>query len=225
MLVACTSVGRHDESALAATNFGPEETLRICVLMDTTEISMANATWLLKVAQDEFLRYNLRVEVPSYTPFQRPSGSGTATIRELAALKLAPPCDRIMALVGHNWSDTVAGLLGVEVFGEVDTVTHTRGYIKADVASLSQILSPPDEVILHETYHLLGCAHDLSLSACYKRIATLKEANKLNRTAGRDFFPTYSRTGQIIYLRESVDAREANALRVTLERERNLDNN
>lgn len=227
ILVACTSVGKHDQNELSTTNFGPEETLRICVLMDTTEISMANATWLLKVAQDEFLRYNLRVEVPSYTPFQRPSGSGsgTATIRELAALKLAPPCDRIMARVGHNWSDTVTGFLGVEVFGEVDTVTHTRGYIKADVASLSQILYPPEEVILHETYHLLGCAHDLSLSACYKRIATLKEARALNRSAGRDFFPTYSRTGQIIYLRESVDTREANALRVSLERERNLDNN
>lgn len=84
---------------------------------------------------------------------------------------------------------------------------------------------PPEEVILHETYHLLGCAHDLSLSACYKRIATLKEANKLNRTAGRDFFSDLFPYRQIIYLRESVDAREANALRVTLERERNLDNN
>lgn len=222
MLVACTSVGRHDENALVATNFGPEETLRICVLMDTTEISMANATWLLKVAQDEFARYNLRIVVPAYTPYQRPAGSGMAIIRELAAHKLIPPCDRIMALVGHNWSDALAGFLGVEVFGEVDTVTHTRGYIKADVASLAQVFSPPEEVVLHETYHLLGCAHDLSLSACYKRIIALKEANQLNRAAGRDFFPTYAHTGQIIYLRESVDAREANALRIDLEK--NADN-
>lgn len=221
LLVACTSVGRHDESTLSATNFGPEQTIRMCVLYDPSDITMENATWLLKVARDEFSRYNLRVEVPSYTPFLRPAGGGMAIIQDLAAQKLAPPCDRIMALVGHNWSDAVAGLLGVEVFGEVDTVTHTRGYIKADVASIAQIFSPPEDVILHETYHLLGCAHDLSLSACYKRIIALKEANKLNRTAGRDFFPTYSRTGQIIYLRESVDAREANALRIHLERNAN----
>lgn len=218
MLMSCTSIGRHDERVLSTTDFGKEETVRICVLIDPADITMENAQWLLKVAQDEFARYKLRLNVPSYSPYHRPSGGGMAIIQELAALKLAPPCDRIMALVGHNFSDAVSGFLGVEVFGEVDTVTYTRGYIKADVASLAQILSPPEEVILHETYHMFGCTHDLSLNACYKRIIALKEANIANRAAGRDFFPTYSRTGQIIYVRESVDAREANALRIQLER-------
>lgn len=42
-VVGCTSIGAQDESAFGNTEFGPAETLRICVLLDDPKITQQSA--------------------------------------------------------------------------------------------------------------------------------------------------------------------------------------
>ena len=213
-LAACTSLGQPDEAALSATDFGPEETLRICVLVDTPDISTDRAKALMVPVTQEFAQYGIRVTVPQYVSWHRPSGAGHEIIEALAAQQLAAPCDRLLALTGRDFGAVLIGLLGVEELGAVDTVTHTRGYVVSETASVNQVFSPPEAAVVHECYHLLGCDHDTSMAECYERIRVLKVAAHSNAIAGVDFFPTYNRRDQVIFYRQDVDLREAAALRV-----------
>ena len=116
--------------------------------------------------------------------------------------------------MGRDRGDLLISRLAFEELGSVDTVTHTRGYIFADVESWNQKVTPPTEAVVHETYHLLGCDHEYTMTPCYERIAQLKAAARLNRESGYDFFPTYTLRGQLIMRRNEVDLRESMALRV-----------
>ena len=214
LLTGCTSLGAHDATALQRTDFGPPDTLRICVLLDDEDVSQTEAAQLMQVVNKELSLYNLRVDVPWYQHWHRPGHGGMKIIENLAGRKLTPPCDRMMALVGRDLGDFLIGLLGFEALGSVDTVTHTRGYVFAELESINQIITPPSAAAVHETYHLLGCEHALTMSGCYERIAALKAAAVLNRQNGNDFFPTYTLQGQLILRRDEVDLRESMALRV-----------
>ena len=214
LLAACTSLGAPDEAALAQTDFGSEETLRVCVLLDEPKITQKTVAPLITSITQEFAKYNIRVTVPWYRSWHRPSGGGMAIIETLAGESLAPPCDRILAFVGRRFADFLIGTLFADELGSVDTITSTRGYVAADVSTLNQVFVPPEAAAVHEAYHLLGCQHGLSMTACYERIDRLKNAAELNRANGNDFFPTYSRRGQLLMNRAEVDVREAMALKV-----------
>ena len=216
----CTSMGAHEEAALKNTDFGPPEPLRICVLLDTPEISQAEGTKLMQAVQAEFALYEITVTVPWYQAWHRPGFGGMKIITDLASRKLPPPCDRVMALVGQNAGDVLVGLF-VSTLGSVDTVTHTRGYVMSEFSSINQVFAPPAAALVHESYHLLGCDHDVTMTECYARIQRLKAAARENRAAGNDFFPTYTVRGQLILHRDEVDVREANALRVYLAKPQN----
>ena len=220
LLGGCTTIGAHDEAALKNTDFGPPESLRICVLLDTPEISQAEGAKLMQAVQTEFALYGITVTVPWYHAWQRPGFGRMKIITDLAARKLPPPCDRVMALVGQNAGDVLVGLF-VTTEGSVDTVTHTRGYVVSEFSSINQVFMPPEAAMVHESYHLLGCDHDVTMTACYARIQRLKAAARVNRAAGNDFFPTYTVRGQLIMNRDEVDVREANALRVYLAKPKN----
>lgn len=213
-LMACTSIGIHDESAYLNRDFGPEEPLRICVLLDSEDVSAAEGAALMRPVIEEFAQYKIEISVPWYKAWQRPGFANQKIVEGLANRRLQPPCDRLLALVGRNFGDFMFGLAGVEVLGSVDTVTHTRGYVVSEVASFNQLITPPESAAIHETYHLLGCEHDLAMAACYGRIQKLKAAARKNRESGNDFFPTYTRLNQIITRREDVDLLEAAAVRV-----------
>lgn len=213
-VVGCTSIGAQDESAFRNTEFGPEETLRICVLLDEPRITQQSAAPIIASMTQELAKYKIQVEVPWYRSWHRPSGRGLAIIEALAAEQLAPPCDRILALVGRNFGDFLVGTLFADELGSVDTVTSTRGYVAANANTVNQLFVPPSAAAVHEVYHLLGCQHDMSMDGCYARIGRLKEAAAENRANGMDFFPTYSRRGQLLMTRELVDVREAIALKV-----------
>lgn len=214
LLSGCTSMGAHDASTLKRMDFGPQETLRICVLLDDDEIPQAKGEALIQAVNQELSLYNIRVEVPWYKPWARPGIGGMQIIENLAGKKLVQPCDRILALVGRDRGELLISRLMFEELGSVDTVTHTRGYIFADIESWNQKVTPPTEAVVHETYHLLGCDHDDTMTPCYERIAQLKAAARRNRQSGNDFFPTYTLQGQLILRREEVDLRESMALRV-----------
>ena len=214
LLVSCTHLGAPDPVARQKIDFGPEETLQLCVLLDEPTITPTKAQPLIDSISQELAAYGIRVEVPWMRSWHRPSGGGMAIIETLASERLAPPCDRILALVGRNFGDFLMGFLAVDEMGSVDTVTSTRGYIAANVGTLNQVFVPPKETAIHEAYHLLGCQHGLSMAACYERIRQLKIAATINHANGNDFFPTYSRRGQLLLTRESVDVREAMALKV-----------
>lgn len=214
LLAACTSLGRPDEAALAQTDFGPEETLSVCVLLDEPKITQQSVAPIIASMSQELAKYKIKIEVPWYRSWHRPSGRGMAIIEALAAERLAPPCDRLLALVGRNFGDFLIGTLFADELGSVDTVTSTRGYVAANVGTLNQVFVSPEAAVVHEAYHLLGCQHDTSMDNCYARIDRLKEAAAENRANGHDFFPTFSRRGQLLMTRESVDVREAMALKV-----------
>lgn len=213
-LFGCTNIGMHDTAVLKKTNFGPVETLRICVLLDQPAVSEAEGVQLMQAVRTEFAQYGIQVEVPWYQPWQRPSGTGMRTIEDLADRSLPAPCDRLLALAGGNAADVMIGLLGVTEYGSVDTVTHTRGYALCEVTCVNQLFVPTSNAVVHESYHLLGCDHDITMTDCYGRIARLKAAATQNQARGNDFFPTYSLKGQLILQRNEVDLREAMALRV-----------
>lgn len=214
ILAGCTSLGATDDLALRRIDFGPSETLRICVLLDEPAVTQTKAQPIITSIAQELAQYNIQVEVPWYHSWHRPSGSGLEIIKILAAEQLTAPCDRILAMVGRNFGDFLVGLLVVDEFGSVDTVTSTRGYVAANVGTLNQLFVSPPTAAIHETYHLLSCQHDTSMDACYRRIAQLKKAAAINRNNGMDFFPTYSRQGQLLTNRTDVNIREALALRV-----------
>lgn len=212
--MSCTTIGAHDQNALSNINFGPPETVRICVLMDGSEISEVESSRLVQFIRNEFILYGIQVEVPWYRRWQRPAGGSTATLEDLAERRLQPPCDRLLALAGENTSDLIDAVLGVNVLGAVDTVTHTRGYVLCENTCVNQLIAQPTVAIIHESYHLLGCGHDLSMTTCYERIRQLKIAARQNRENGNDFFPTFTRNGVLIFRREDVNRLESMALKV-----------
>ena len=214
LLVSCTHLGAPDPVARQNIDFGPEETLQLCVLLDEPTITPTKAGPLIQSIRQELVQYGIRIEVPWMRSWHRPSGGGMAIIETLAGESLAPPCDRILAFVGRRFADFLIGTLFADELGSVDTITSTRGYVAADVSTLNQVFVPPEAAAVHEAYHLLGCQHGLSMTACYKRIDRLKKAAALNRANGNDFFPTYSRRGQLLMNRDEVDVREAMALKV-----------
>ncbi|QFU01466.1 hypothetical protein FIU83_07415 [Halomonas sp. THAF5a] len=200
---ACVTVGKHDTHALQTLDFGPEETLRVCLLIDEG-ITETRARDLFQEVSDELALFDLNVEIPWVRPWKRPAFLMNGIIEEIALRPLEPPCDRLMAVVGRHVGDFLASWLAPEILGAVETNTHTRGYVVGKAVTLNQLLQNPSHVAVHESYHMLGCVHGHSLQACYPYILDLKRIARANREKGNDFFPGISLDRQPITSRETT---------------------
>jgi hypothetical protein len=209
-----TTVGMDQPQVRAQTDFGPPETLRVCGLLDDG-ITPADAQETLQDYwnQNEASKYNLSVKLVSYSSMPRSINEffEWQIGRKLIARQIPPGCDRMMYFVNRNALDvlwSVPEAYGApEVLGEVDDYTMTRGFVVDRIASLNQVLMglwlSPSKVARHETYHFLGCAHDLVMDQCYKHIAEAKWLENRLRDAGcyqksglGTFFPAFAHTGE-----------------------------
>lgn len=211
-LSACTTVGVHHPPVRNSLDFGPAETVRICLRADDG-ISEEQARRIIASAQAEFAVYGIDITVPWVRPWRREGFGFSDLFAEVVMQPLEAPCDRQLTLVGRTIGDVLWGLVGPEFLGAVDRATHTRGYVVGQRGSLNQVLQSPAEIAVHETYHLLGCSHNLVLSDCYHRIRELKRLTRQNRTAGNDFFVAITANGKPIFNRDHTDQIAHNANR------------
>lgn len=203
-VAACLSIGEHKEGSFESIDFGPRETVRFCVLRDA-DVSEKLARRLLVAVDTEFDRYGIDVDVPWVREWTSDASDGGDILETVASQPLEPPCDRLVALVGQGIGDTLWGLLLPEIVGQVETVTHTRGFVVATEGSIAQMVAEPEETMVHEAYHFLGCGHDHVMTNCYRRIADMKTYARVNKKDGESFFPGISGDGWVIKSRAEAD--------------------
>lgn len=203
-LSGCSTVGVHHAPARNSMDFGPREEIRICLYAEDG-ISEDDALRIMAPVQNEFTAYGVDISIPWVRPWTRDGFFSGGIFAAVAMQQLEAPCDRLLTLVGRNAGDVLWGLVGAEVLGAVDLATHTRGYVVGKRASINQLLQSPSDVAVHETYHLLGCSHNLVLSDCYGRIRELKQLTRDNRSAGNDFFAAITAKGKPVLNRRQAD--------------------
>ena len=202
-LSACTTVGVHVPGARGRMDFGPPVELRVCVLRDES-VSTTRADALIAAVQAELESYGIRVRAARVDAWSRPGFFVGAIMDSLRARPLPATCDRMLGLVGRNVADTLWSLALPQVLGAVDSTTATRGYVVAEVASIDQLIfSSPRTTAVHEVYHMLGCRHALTKTACYRQIQELKRAY----APGANFFPGVTGSGRPILTRREAEAR------------------
>lgn len=207
LLAACSTVGVHTRHQ-HAVEFGPPAQLQVCVLR-TPEVSTQRVDELIAAVNREFAAYNLEVVVPWVRSWERPGFSHHSMLDDIVRRELEPPCDRLIAFVDRNAGDFLWGLTMPEVLGSVDDTTHTRGYVVATGASVNQLFTPANKVVVHEFYHLLGCPHAGALTECYDRIAALKQQA---HATDAEFFPGIDAHGFLLVTREKANSRMRQAL-------------
>ena len=185
---------------------GPPLPLRVCLLKDRN-LSCERAEAVMAAVTREMARHGIAVSVPWVREWQRPGFFEADISRAVAAYPLEAPCDRILALVGRNFKDFAWGLLMPEIFGAVETRSHTKGYAVAEVGSLNQVLTfhSPAGGALHELYHMLGCEHGAG-DACGARIAALKARAPGGSEQEEDFLPGLDPRGRPLTTRAAVNA-------------------
>ena len=206
LLAGCTTVGPHRMATLRQLDFGPPDTVALCLYLDDG-ISEERARALVEDAwRDDAPLYGLNITVVEVRRWPRPGFTLDEIMEGLRQEPLSAPCDRILALIGRHAGDYVWGLLLLpEVLGAVNDETSTHGYVVAKWASLNQLFSSPRAVIRHELYHLLGCDTHFNMAHCYKQIALLKYWRRAHRG---DFFPAWdSISRRVLLSREAVNSR------------------
>jgi hypothetical protein len=204
LLVGCTSVGGFSSKPMASANDG--FTLRVCVLRDPA-VSEAQVNDLFSAWQEELAPLGIRPVVSEMREEPRPSFTAFGGFSALEQERLGSNCDRLALLVGRNAGDVMYGLAATfmglpEVYGAVDTKTHTRMYLVAETASVPHaVFGGAKGGIIHEGYHLLGCGH-WSWADCYKQIDKLKA---LAREKPTDFVPSITEHGRVYRTREEVE--------------------
>ena len=205
-LTGCTSIG--PSGVRPDIDMGPNVELRLCVYKDV-DISDQRAASIIAAIQKEFAQYGLLIKVPGIKQWRRPSFEHQGILRDIVQRPLEPPFDRSLTLVSRDVRDFLWGSLLPEILGAVETRTHTKGYVVAEMGSLNQLLSfqSPQSAAVHEFYHLLGVGHMDGTKTICEKIARLKRAAIENRHAGRDFFPGISSSGKLYLSRTAVDRR------------------
>jgi len=205
-LYGCTTIGVPNEEALKNIDFGPPEKLRLCIYKDVT-ISDKQAEEIIAELQKEFSHFGIEIEVPWLRAWKRPAFTGYEILNNFASCPLESPCDRLLALVGRSISDFLWGIIMPEVHGAVEDVSMTKGFAVAEIGSVNQMLSMSSaaRIAIHETYHLLGCDHDIDAEFCYEKIALIKKIARKSRLAGRDFFPSVGRDQRVLMSRLEVE--------------------
>lgn len=208
MLASCTSIGGFTSRPdTARYEFGPPLIMRVCILRDPT-VSEEQTKNIIKAWQGELTQFNLAVSLQWMRPWPRPAFGAEGLMEAIAEPAMEAPCDRLVALIGRSLGDAVYSLsLMPEIFGYVDDATQSRGFVVAAWGpSINQILfGGPNEIMIHEGYHLLGCGHD-SWSQCYESIAEIKRLARVNQRDGIDFFPSRTAGGVVFFTREKVNA-------------------
>ena len=199
-LAGCTTIGVHHR--VDKDNFGPPEPLRICLFQDEG-ISDAQRDGIIEALQTEFSRFGIDIQVPWVKPWKRTHFGVIDEGKEIAECPLEAPCDRYMVLLGRTVGDALYGMLPMpQAYGKVDPETMSKGVSVAEFEwSLSYLLpfNSPKSTVIHETYHLLGCGHQLDAGVCYDTIKEMKTAARKLRSSGVDFFPSRNYgTGRIL---------------------------
>ncbi len=208
-LMGCTSIGPTGvPPEVSDIDLGPKVELRLCVYKDE-DVSAERADSIIAAIRKEFAQYGLDIKVAAIKAWQRPGFMHRDILRDIARRPLDPPFDRTLALVGRDLRDFMWGTLLPEVYGAVETWTHTKGYVVAEMGSLNQLLTfqSPHQAAVHEFYHMLGVEHMDGERIICEKIARLKRLAVENRLSGRDFFPGISRSGKLYLSRAAVDRR------------------
>ena len=198
-----TSIGLEHGDLLSSIDFGPPDTVRLCVFLDDG-VTPSRARELLSSWDGEAPKYALAVEPVSFQPLARSGFFHDSIVRQVGAQMLGPDCDRNLYFVGRNAGDFVWGDLAAlamplpEVLGEVDDATLTSGFVVATAISFNQLLLSPYNVTRHEIYHLLGCKQHFDMPACYAEIAALKRRKRelmaegfFRRIGEQPLYPTW----------------------------------
>lgn len=213
LLGACSTVGWHVKSEREKIDFSPDAQLKICAYREA-DVSSADVDELIARWDRELSLFKIKVVKVRDRVVERPGPIGAAMLNFLYEQDLEAPCDRLVYFQGRTAGDmafeafslTIFALTGLkfEIHGAVETLTHTRGYIKARYNQLGQMLfTSPGGILIHEGYHLLGCGHAWRLTQCYQRI---KEAKNLLRESPSDFFPAITLNGRVYRTRAQVNA-------------------
>ena len=217
-----TAIGLEHEELRNSIDFGPPETVHLCVYLDTG-ITEKEARELLSSWETEAPKYRLTVQPVSFQPLARSGFFHTGIVRQIGSQPLAPNCDRKLYFVNRNvgdflWGDLAAAALPLpEVLGEVDDATLTSGFVVATRLSVNQLFFSPYAVTRHELFHLLGCKQHYDMPACYGQIAALKKHERQFRAMGffekigeQPFYPTWDElTEAMLVSRAEVNQKEA----------------
>jgi hypothetical protein len=198
-----TSIGLEHGDLLKSFDFGPPETVRLCVFLDRG-VTESRARELLSSWDSEAPKYTLAVTPVSFRPMARRGFFHTSIVRQVGLQTLEPDCDRNLYFVGRDtgdflWGDLAAVALPLpEILGEVDDATLTSGFVVATAISPNQLLLSPYAVTRHELYHLMGCKQHFDMPACYAEIAALKRRKRtliadgfFGRIGEPPFYPTW----------------------------------
>lgn len=211
-----TSIGLDHDELLKSFDFGPPETMHLCVFLDDG-VTESRARDLLASWDSEAPRYALAVEPVSFQRLARNGFFHGSIVRQVETQMLGPDCDRNLYFVGRNagdflWGDLAAVALPLpEILGEVDDATLTSGFVVATTISLNQLLLSPYSTTRHELYHLLGCRQHYDMPACYAQIASLKyrkrqlvNAGFFRRIGERPFYPTWDNLSDAMLVSRSA---------------------
>jgi hypothetical protein len=209
VLGACTSMGPHKQAARQQIDFGPPQTVGVCLYLDDGITEQAGRSLVKEAWRSEAPLYQLDVEVVKVKRWPRPAFQMEGIMAALRQERLEAPCDRILALIGRNVGDVIWGVVGPEVLGAVNDETLTHGYSVARWGSVNQLVMSPVDVTRHEIYHLLGCGDHNDMARCYRQISDLKA---YRQARGGDFFPAWDFINrQLLASREDVNARLTSA--------------
>jgi hypothetical protein len=208
VLAGCTtSIGDRDEKALTEIDFGPPQTVNMCVYLDDG-ITESSARRLLDSWNEEANQYALYVEPVMFEQHPRVGTFYWQIMKDIDRIPLEEPCDRVIYFANRNAADFLYGVVAVstglpEVLGYVDDDTLTHGFVYARSATAAQLLVTPWEATKHELYHLLGCGQHNDMAKCYAQIRQLKQAAQRKK----GFFPTFSADkSSILSTREEVNS-------------------
>ena len=203
-VAGCTSIG--PSGVQPDIDLGPAVEVRVGIYKDIN-VTDQQAAGIIAALQKEFAQYGLIIRVPYIREWQRPAFKHQGILRDIAERPLEPPVDRILALVGRDMGDFLWGSLLPEVLGAVETRTHTKGYVVAEIGSLNQLLTfkSPQKAAVHEFYHMLGIDHMDGRQTINKKISRLKGLAIENRQSGRDFFPGIGANGNLYLSRKAVN--------------------
>jgi hypothetical protein len=218
LVSGCTFIGMDHPALRESMDFGPPETVYVCVYLGNG-VSRQLATNLLDGwNQSEAQKYALYVKPVSFTELPRSGFTHEALLSEVYKEPLKPTCDRVLFFVGRDVGDFVYGLASVafplpEVLGEVDDPTLTHGFVVAKRATVMQVLITPADATIHELYHLVGCRQHFDMPACYREIAALKakeaelrKQHYYEKIGEPPFYPTWRNlTGQMLISRAQVE--------------------
>ena len=222
LLSSCTTIGFHKKSIRNQIDFGNPETLRVCFFKEP-DVTQKDIDKIVSAWNKELNLYNISLENAKTETIKRPGFFNSDVFFFLFTQKLQPPCDRMVYLRGRTFKDfafefvsigfmLVSGLK-LETYGAVETITNSRGFIRARYMQLFQsIFTSPKSTMVHEGYHLLGCGHSLTKTKCYAQIRKLKY---LMQTADHenDFFPILTERGKFLSSRDAVNFRMLNYIK------------